>query len=239
MTTGSYRALAGLLRRRIVSGALAPNTRLPTERELSERHGVSRVTVRRALRLLTEEQLIRRLQGSGTYVMPRPPRRIPLRIDYSASMAQHAPALRRTVTACRTEAADAALAADLNVPAGTEILVFERTDANAQTPIACDNGFIPLACAEGLNDEELARVDFLEAWTQRRELPVGRCEQEIEAVAANADLARRLRVPRGTALLCSRERYYASSGRLLGLFVSYYNPQYISIKATFNWEKKP
>ena len=53
---------------RIREGELAPGSRLPTEQDLAERFGVNRHTVRRALTLLAEKDLIRTEQGSGSFV---------------------------------------------------------------------------------------------------------------------------------------------------------------------------
>src|SRR3970040_3075520 len=52
----------------ILSGKLAPQTKIQAERELSEDLGVSRMTVRRALTELVNEGLLERKHGSGTYV---------------------------------------------------------------------------------------------------------------------------------------------------------------------------
>jgi GntR family transcriptional regulator len=57
-----------LLRERIVGGEIAPGVRLPGELALAAEHGVSRVTIRRALDLLAGEGLIDRRPGSGTFV---------------------------------------------------------------------------------------------------------------------------------------------------------------------------
>jgi GntR family transcriptional regulator len=57
-----------LLRERIVSGELAPGARLPGEPALAAEHGVSRMTIRRALDTLAGEGLIDRRPGSGTFV---------------------------------------------------------------------------------------------------------------------------------------------------------------------------
>lgn len=62
-----YRVLAQLLREELAAHSEAPNYRLPTERELSERYQMSRQTVRHALELLTQEGLIQKRQGSGAY----------------------------------------------------------------------------------------------------------------------------------------------------------------------------
>ncbi|MGC4394254.1 FadR/GntR family transcriptional regulator [Hydrogenophaga sp. T2] len=50
------------------SGQWRAGDRLPTERELSEQHGVSRTTVRKALLELKQQGLIEQTVGSGTYV---------------------------------------------------------------------------------------------------------------------------------------------------------------------------
>jgi DNA-binding GntR family transcriptional regulator len=61
-----YLELADLLRSNIVEGRLTELESFPTESELCEEHGVSRFTVREALRQLQTEGLIRRRRGSGT-----------------------------------------------------------------------------------------------------------------------------------------------------------------------------
>jgi DNA-binding LacI/PurR family transcriptional regulator len=53
---------------RILSGELAPGIRLPTEKEISARFTVSRITASRALKELEVERYIRRIKGSGSYV---------------------------------------------------------------------------------------------------------------------------------------------------------------------------
>lgn len=63
-----YRQIADALREKITAGELKPGDALPTESSLQETFSVSRVTVRQALKLLTEEQIIESIQGSGSYV---------------------------------------------------------------------------------------------------------------------------------------------------------------------------
>lgn len=63
-----YVQIAALLRTKIQEGFYQSTMRLPTEMELSQTYQVNRQTVRRALSLLTNEGLIERRQGSGSYV---------------------------------------------------------------------------------------------------------------------------------------------------------------------------
>jgi GntR family transcriptional regulator len=63
-----YRQLAGLLRERIASGALAPGAPMPSESSLMGEYGISRDTVRKAMDVLREEGLAVTVQGKGSYV---------------------------------------------------------------------------------------------------------------------------------------------------------------------------
>lgn len=55
----------------IDSGAIGPDSRLPTELELAEQYGVSRVTVRRAIALLRDRRKVVTVHGRGTYTAAR------------------------------------------------------------------------------------------------------------------------------------------------------------------------
>ncbi len=63
-----YEALLADIR----SGKLAVGTMLPSEHEIAEAYGVSRITSRRALNMLAEQGLIRRRPGIGSEVLPKP-----------------------------------------------------------------------------------------------------------------------------------------------------------------------
>lgn len=64
--------IADALRRLIESGELAPGERLPSERDLAERHGTARNTARQAIRLLSESGLVSAEHGRGVFVRTRP-----------------------------------------------------------------------------------------------------------------------------------------------------------------------
>ena len=75
-----YQLLAEQLRGELSRNSGQPGYKLPTEQELSRQYRLSRQTVRHALRLLEEEGLIRRRQGSGSYATGLPPGTAPRQI---------------------------------------------------------------------------------------------------------------------------------------------------------------
>ena len=63
--TPRYIAIAALVRDRIATERLGPHTLLPSERELADQHGVSRMTARQALSLLESEGVVyRNIKGA-------------------------------------------------------------------------------------------------------------------------------------------------------------------------------
>ena len=64
----AYRNLAALVRDQITSGTIGPGERLPSIGELRRKHGHSRQTVTKAMKILSDEGLIYRVPGLGYYV---------------------------------------------------------------------------------------------------------------------------------------------------------------------------
>lgn len=67
-----YRQLADIIREQIGSGELARGAPLPSETYLMGEHSISRDTVRRAISVLRDENLVITVQGKGSYVAEDP-----------------------------------------------------------------------------------------------------------------------------------------------------------------------
>jgi GntR family transcriptional regulator len=67
-----YRQLAAILKARIARGDWGPGRPIASETRLVQEYGIARSTVRRALDVLVEEQVVWKVQGRGTYVGPPP-----------------------------------------------------------------------------------------------------------------------------------------------------------------------
>ena len=68
-----YQQIETYLRQGILSGSLAPDTRLPASRQLARDLCINRITVENAYAELETEGLIYSKMGSGTYVLPPNP----------------------------------------------------------------------------------------------------------------------------------------------------------------------
>jgi GntR family transcriptional regulator len=235
--TKAYAIVADKLRRQIASGKLPPGAQLTAERELCAEFGVSRITIRHAVRLLAEEGLLQRRHGSGTYVKPNPTQRIPLMIDYTGSMRDHAPRLERRVLAWEWREASEEVAATLDVAVGALTLFAERIDRRDGSVVACDQAHIAGGFTQRVTREDLAHVDFIEIWTKQAGFRVTSCRQRVEAVAADAVVARKLGLKAGAPVLKSTEVYCGDRDQPAGLFVSFYHPEHICIACRYSWKE--
>ncbi|MEK8067504.1 GntR family transcriptional regulator, partial [Burkholderia contaminans] len=66
--TAPFQQIKTLVRQNVESGDWRPGDRIPSELDLAAQFGVARMTVNRALRELTEEGVLKRIAGVGTFV---------------------------------------------------------------------------------------------------------------------------------------------------------------------------
>lgn len=143
------------LQRELAEGRRRPGERLPTERELAERHGLGRTAVRRVLQGLKDQGLITQTVGSGTYVSDGAARRLQARARAEAVVVSPAelmaarlvlePAIVELVVAHATAADFARMDECLQrAEAAGSVEAFERWDGALHEAIAeaAHNGFV-------------------------------------------------------------------------------------------------
>lgn len=151
------------LKQRLDSGEFSD--RFPTDSELVEHYGVSRHTVREAIRHLNATGILRRERGRGT-VVNRAEFEQPLGALYSLFQSLEASGVEAssTVLSQRREV-DPVAAEMLGLPPETEFFHLERIRSAAGEPLAIDRSWVPLSIAEPLLDisfEHAALYDEME-----------------------------------------------------------------------------
>lgn len=132
-----------------------PGDRLPGERELSDRLGAARMTVRHAMDGLIAEGLLERRHGSGTYVLPRPVVRFLGLTSFTHDMRERGLVPGSRLLAFAEGPADAETAARLRVEPGAGVITFTRLRSGSGRPMALETTTMARALVPGLGADDL------------------------------------------------------------------------------------
>lgn len=210
-----YAALAASLRARIVAGAWPPGQAIPAEQALAAEHGVALGTMRRALDLLSEQGLVERVHGRGTFVrqgLSGAPMLRFFRFGDAGGEAPQSRILARETLAAPAEVAQA-FGADVGVPA----LRLRRLRSIAGQPRLHEEIWLPLplfaALAEG---EPAAWGDLLyPLYAARCGVHVHRAVDSIGFGSLAAAQARALRLPTGHPCARVQRQAFDLAGRCI------------------------
>lgn len=212
-----YFQLESDLRQKMFSGEYGIGTRIPTEMELCQKYGVSRITVRRAIQDLVEEGVLERLRGHGTYVSV--PKHV---IGQSAackrgfsSFADEGTPTSRIVLEKGMVNADASVSSWLGIPLGSKVQRIKRVILEDDFPMAIDEfcatdemlpGFLSL-----MHDD----VSAYELMENHYHVEFGMEDLSIDASTARDDEARVLKCVTGSPLFVLRKIVQNAVGETL------------------------
>jgi len=202
--------------------------RLPSEPDLAKQLGVSRATLREAMRTFETQGLIRRRQGAGTFVVGKIPV-IDSGLEVLESLQTMAARINLDVThgeiAINEFLANDERAAALSVAAGTKLIEVSRVMRADSRPVAYLVDTLP---ENVLHHEELTgkfNGSVLDYLLQRGD-PLTTSRADISAINAPADVAKMLEIQRDDVLLRFNAKLYSSSGKIVDYSISYFLPGY-------------
>jgi GntR family transcriptional regulator len=197
-----HEQISSWLREEIGSGRLPPDSQLPSEHELGQRFGVSRVTVRRALQTLDADGLIYRRPGLGSFVCERRMAQgLAQLTDFAQDMARAGIRATSRVLEQVTEPCPAPVAERLGLAAGVSVARLDRLRLGNGQPMAMDQTWIPRYYAQLLDGHDLGRETIYRVLEREYGIPALSGRYRISAATADAALARLLDVDAGDALL--------------------------------------
>jgi GntR family transcriptional regulator, N-acetylglucosamine utilization regulator len=209
-----YHQLKERLVQRIGSGVWAPEARLPSERELCDLFGISRITVRQALDQLVAEGRLVRSHGRGTFVALSPVRKqlLPL-IGFSEDMASRGLRPGARVVRFESAAPPAAVARELQLTQGQTVIVLKRVRLADGAPMAVEAVHAPERLFPGLLEENLENHSFYELLRRRYGISPARASQSWQAVPCPRPDAKLLRIRSGSPVLQICRTTYDSEGQ--------------------------
>ena len=200
--------ISDALRRRIESGELPAQSAIPSERELAQELGVSRMTVRAAIDELVDEGLLIRRHGRKTIVADESRadkiNRAAGFSSFSEEMRLRGWQPRSQVCQATTILADVAIAAQLNVPIGARVILIERLRFADDEPLAHE--FVHLAHGRfpGLLALDLANSSLYDQLESKFGVRPVYAEESVEAVLMSPQEAALFGLEPGAPALLTR-----------------------------------
>lgn len=197
-----YQAIEDYLRERIA--AAQPGDMLPTDKDLCDTFGVSRMTARQAVSRLAEAGLVRREPGRGTFVaLPRLQREIGVLLSFTRQMERLGRVASSRIIERSTEPAPADVAARLQLEPDTPVIRMRRLRLADGIPTAIELVILPATRFAWLLDVDMEHGSLHAALESRGVTPYAG-QGSLTAELASPDDAHWLGLPGGSPLLVER-----------------------------------
>jgi len=198
-----YRQVKKKITESLVKGDWNPGQSIPSEIELAQVYAVSQGTVRKAIDELTDERILIRRQGKGTFVASHNEENIQLRFLRLTSNSGAKEKLDNELISFTKEKANNHLAKSLQINANSTVISIKRILTFNKTPLIFDHIKIPASYFRGLNEDKVLERNG--SMYRMYEMDYGirmiSAEEKIKAVSADRESASLLKVDQKTPLL--------------------------------------
>ncbi len=211
MTLPKFSQIKQHICQQIEVGAWPQHSKVPSENELAGQFSVSRMTARRALQELTEQGLLVRSQGAGTFVATFKSQSSLLEIkniaeEISERGHQHSSVLHQL----KTINVDAEMAILLNVKQDTQVFYSEILHFENDQAIQLEQRFVNSVLVPEYNQQDFSVITPHEYLSMVA--PLTEATHEVEAILASAELAIQFGIKAPTACLQVKRRTWSSQG---------------------------
>lgn len=197
-----YYQLQEIIRERIFSGEWPPGSLIPSERELCERYGISRMTARQAISGLESEGLLYREQGKGTFVgQPVVAQQLLQLTGFTEDMAARNSKAGARVLSAEMWPADEQTAERLRIRAGQPVYRLRRLRLADGEPLAVELTRVSFIGCERLLQHDLSQESLYRLLEGTFDIPLLEADEELHADRATDDESELLQIAPGSPVL--------------------------------------
>lgn len=215
-----YRQLQQVLEQMIAM--LQPGDPIPPERELEQRFGVSRMTVRQALHQLVLSGHLERMQGRGTFVARPKLEQVLALTSFSEEMLRRGLRPGGKMLSVRRVAADPLMAECLQLAPGAPLVELRRLRLADDEPMALETVYLSAERFPDLLQADLTDRSLYRWLAERYGVELSHATQTIEATVLASEEARLLNVAPGTPAFRLERRSYDRTGQPIEFVRSLY-----------------
>jgi GntR family transcriptional regulator len=222
--TPVYKKIQNSIRKRIDAAELRPGDAVASERELARIHKVSLMTARHALAGLEREGIVERRRGAGTFVSS-PKIHFNKLMSYTEHMSSRGLMPKSRVLVGKIVQDEQEVAARLSLPAGTPLVKIERLRLTEEDPFALETCYLPASEFSPLATAPLGRSSLFSTLQHDFGVELAYADEEVDATAADANVAQMLGVHKSAPVLRIRQVIYSTKGKATMYVVGYYRSE--------------
>lgn len=191
-------------------------TKIPTEEELSKIYGCSKITVKKALDVLSDKGIVFRLRGSGTFVR----KNIKSFNDYQTSQTQGFTRtnmkrykIKTIVNEFETVYPTNAVSLLMDIEPFEYVYYFERLRSKDDSASSVERSYVPIKFVSGLTSNILqgSLFEFVEKTTKCK---IKSIHKNISIINADRVISEFLKIKVGEKIVLSEELHYLSNGEI-------------------------
>lgn len=200
--TPLYKQLKQTLTDKIKNGDWPTGTKIPTEEELCDQYEVSRITVRQALGEMSNEGIVVRKQGRGTFVAPpKVSTKLSSFYSFSSELQKQGFQQHDKILCFERMDADPKVAQRLGVVKFCPVFVVERLRFINRDPFVYETSYIPIHLCPRLTKEAIEECGLYESLRKIGGIEPDSAEEEFEASTLPAQVSSLLQMPRSSPIL--------------------------------------
>ena len=212
--TPAYFQLAQILHREIMHGELRSGDRVPSENELSEEYGLSRMTARKAISLLAEKGVVSREKGRGTFVSrPRVEGGLFLIPDLHDEMRMQGLSADVRLRGVKVVPAGQKASAMLGIRKKEKVIYLERLLTGGGEPLVLDRKYVLLDRSQPLLESELGHGSTEDLFAGNPDMTPVRADLKLSATTLSAREAQLLDGRKGAPAFCMEQLIFAANDR--------------------------
>jgi GntR family transcriptional regulator len=218
-----YARVETVLAGEITDGNLKIGDQLPTEDSLITRFGVSRITVRRAIQNLVNRGLVEIRRGKGTFIASP---KITQDLKELSGFVEDMHVLGRKPTARviskEIVTANATVARHLALTRGERVVRIRRVRLADGVPLSFDETYLPLEIGKKIITNNLKVEPIFSLLERKYDVPLIEAEYKLDAVAAEHEVARALKVKARSPIFRIERTSYSTGSRPVDYETLYY-----------------
>ncbi|MCC8179550.1 MAG: GntR family transcriptional regulator, partial [Planctomycetes bacterium] len=208
---------------------------LPTENELINRYGISRITVRKALDLLSKDGLIAKRRGYGTFVQaPKVEQTLTRVLHFANEMEKRGRKTSTAVLANKTVLAHKTIAEGLGIEEGSELILVSRLRLADGVPLCMESAYLIKERCPLVLEQDFSTASLRKFLIDNYNISWQLAKQKIFAVTAAARQAKHLKIKAGDPLIYIERISYDQYNRAGEYLEAYYRGDSYYLTADLN-----